>query len=55
MIAHGVEVIVLSGYLRQLGPRTLQRHEGRVLNIHPGPLPQFGGHGIATAGGSTRR
>ncbi|MGH6908579.1 MAG: phosphoribosylglycinamide formyltransferase [Phenylobacterium sp.] len=46
MIAHDVEVIVLSGYLRQLGPRTLQRYEGRVLNIHPGPLPQFGGHGM---------
>lgn len=46
MIAHGVEVIILSGYLRQLGPRTLQRYEGRILNIHPGPLPQFGGHGM---------
>ena len=25
MAAHGVELIVLSGYLRQLGPRTLMR------------------------------
>jgi phosphoribosylglycinamide formyltransferase-1 len=46
MSAHGVELIVLSGYLRQLGPRTLARYEGRILNIHPGPLPQFGGHGM---------
>jgi phosphoribosylglycinamide formyltransferase-1 len=46
MAANGVELIVLSGYLRQLGPRTLQRFEGRILNIHPGPLPQFGGHGM---------
>jgi phosphoribosylglycinamide formyltransferase-1 len=46
MEAHGVEVIVLSGYLRQLGPRTLRRFDGRILNIHPGPLPQFGGHGM---------
>jgi phosphoribosylglycinamide formyltransferase-1 len=46
MAAHGVEVIVLSGYLRQLGPRTLRRFDGRILNIHPGPLPQFGGHGM---------
>ena len=46
MIAHGVEVIVLSGYLRQLGPRTLQGYDGRILNIHPGPLPRFGGHGM---------
>ncbi|HEY3951600.1 formyltransferase family protein [Phenylobacterium sp.] len=42
----GVELVVLSGYLRQLGPRTLARYAGRVLNIHPGPLPQFGGHGM---------
>ena len=46
MAGHGVEVIVLSGYLRQLGPRTLHRYDGRILNIHPGPLPQFGGHGM---------
>jgi phosphoribosylglycinamide formyltransferase 1 len=46
MTAHGVELIVLSGYLRQLGPRTLARFAGRILNIHPGPLPAFGGHGM---------
>ena len=46
MSAHGVELIVLSGYLRQLGPETLRRYAGRILNIHPGPLPQFGGHGM---------
>jgi len=44
--AHGVELVVLSGYLRQLGPKTLGRYAGRILNIHPGPLPQFGGHGM---------
>jgi phosphoribosylglycinamide formyltransferase 1 len=46
MAGHDVELIVLSGYLRQLGPRTLGRYAGRVLNIHPGPLPAFGGHGM---------
>jgi phosphoribosylglycinamide formyltransferase-1 len=46
MAAHGVELIVLSGYLRQLGSRTLARYAGRILNIHPGPLPDFGGHGM---------
>jgi phosphoribosylglycinamide formyltransferase-1 len=46
MAAHGVELIVLSGYLRRLGPVTLGRYAGRVLNIHPGPLPQFGGEGM---------
>lgn len=46
MTAHGVELIVLSGYLRQLGAQILGRYAGRILNIHPGPLPQFGGHGM---------
>lgn len=46
MAEHGVELIVLSGYLRQLGPVTLARYAGRVLNIHPGPLPAFGGRGL---------
>ena len=35
-----------SGYLRQLGPRTLAAFRNRILNIHPGPLPRFGGHGM---------
>lgn len=42
----GVEVIVLSGYLRRLGPATLGRYAGRIINIHPGPLPAFGGEGM---------
>ena len=43
---HGVELIVMSGYLRRLGPRTLARYAGRIVNIHPGPLPRFGGEGM---------
>lgn len=46
LAAHGVELLVLSGYLRRLGTATLARFAGRVLNIHPGPLPEFGGHGM---------
>ncbi|WP_293393599.1 phosphoribosylglycinamide formyltransferase [Phenylobacterium sp. RIFCSPHIGHO2_01_FULL_69_31] len=46
MAIHGVELIVMSGYLRRLGPRTLARYAGRILNIHPGPLPRFGGEGM---------
>lgn len=46
MAVHGVELIVMSGYLRRLGPKTLARYAGRILNIHPGPLPDFGGHGM---------
>ena len=42
----GAELVVLSGYLRKLGPHTLAAYAGRILNIHPGPLPQFGGQGM---------
>jgi phosphoribosylglycinamide formyltransferase-1 len=46
MAEHDVELIVMSGYLRRIGPQTLARYAGRILNIHPGPLPDFGGEGM---------
>ncbi|HEY8014079.1 MAG TPA: phosphoribosylglycinamide formyltransferase [Dongiaceae bacterium] len=42
----GADLVVLSGYLRKLGPITLERFAGRVLNIHPALLPRFGGPGM---------
>jgi len=42
----GAELIVLSGYMRKIGPLTLARFRHRILNIHPGPLPKFGGRGM---------
>jgi phosphoribosylglycinamide formyltransferase 1 len=46
LAAHGVELVVLSGYLRKLGPVTLARFRNRILNIHPGKLPDYGGRGM---------
>lgn len=46
LAASGVEWLVLSGYLRKLGPATLRRFGGRILNIHPALLPKFGGQGM---------
>lgn len=43
---HEVNLIVLAGYMKKLGPRTLARYRGRVLNIHPALLPKFGGQGM---------
>ncbi len=43
---HGVEVVVLAGYMKMLGPAVLSRYEGRVLNVHPALLPKFGGRGM---------
>jgi phosphoribosylglycinamide formyltransferase-1 len=42
----GVELLVLSGYLRKLGPATLGVFRNRILNIHPALLPKFGGEGM---------
>ncbi len=44
--AHGVDLVVLSGYMRPLGPRTLARYQNRTLNVHPSLLPDFGGRGL---------
>lgn len=44
--ASGSDLVILSGYLRKLGPRTLSAFQGRVLNIHPALLPEFGGQGM---------
>ena len=43
---HGVDVVLLAGYLKKLGPRTIARYCGRILNVHPALLPRFGGHGM---------
>lgn len=40
------DVLVLAGYMKKLDPRVVQAYEGRAVNIHPGPLPRFGGHGM---------
>jgi phosphoribosylglycinamide formyltransferase-1 len=42
----GVDLICLAGYMRLLGPAFLDRFHGRVMNIHPGLLPAFGGRGF---------
>jgi phosphoribosylglycinamide formyltransferase-1 len=41
-----VDLVVLSGYLRKLGPRVLAAMTGRILNIHPALLPKYGGQGM---------
>jgi phosphoribosylglycinamide formyltransferase-1 len=46
LVASGADWVVLSGYLRRIGPAVLARFPDRILNIHPGPLPAFGGEGM---------
>lgn len=42
----GAEVVLLAGYMKQLGPETLAAFRGRILNTHPALLPRFGGRGM---------
>ena len=43
---HGTELVVLAGYMRKLGPKTLAHFQGRIINIHPSLLPKYGGPGM---------
>ena len=43
---HGVDLLLLAGYMRLLGPVTLAQYRNRVLNSHPALLPKFGGKGM---------
>jgi phosphoribosylglycinamide formyltransferase-1 len=42
----GVDIIVLAGFLSILRGCILDRFDGRILNIHPALLPDFGGRGM---------
>ncbi len=45
-----VDWLVLAGFMRILGRRTLERYAGRALNVHPSLLPGFAGaHAVRDA------
>lgn len=41
-----VDLVVLVGYMKRLGPITLGRFENRMINTHPSLLPKYGGSGF---------
>ena len=43
---HGVDLVVLGGYMKELGPETIARFRNRIVNVHPALLPKFGGRGF---------
>jgi phosphoribosylglycinamide formyltransferase-1 len=43
LAAHGVELVVLAGYMRLIKAPLLERFKGRIINIHPSLLPAFPG------------
>lgn len=46
LLAHEVQLVILSGYMKKLGTQTLSTYQDRILNIHPALLPQYGGQGM---------
>jgi phosphoribosylglycinamide formyltransferase-1 len=45
-LRHSVDIVVLAGYMKKLGPKILTHFRGRILNVHPALLPKFGGEGM---------
>lgn len=43
---HGIDLVVLAGYLKLVPRAVTERYRGRMINVHPGPLPEFGGPGM---------
>jgi len=43
---HGVDLVVLAGYVKRVPGRVVAAYRGRMLNVHPALLPAFGGPGM---------
>ena len=41
-----VDLVVLAGYLKRIPAIVIREYAGRILNIHPALLPDFGGEGM---------
>jgi phosphoribosylglycinamide formyltransferase-1 len=56
---HGVDLVVLAGYMQLLSPEFIARFPNRIVNVHPALLPSFPGldavgqaldHGVQVTG-----
>jgi phosphoribosylglycinamide formyltransferase-1 len=43
LVSHQIDLVVCAGYMHLLRPTFLERFRGRVVNVHPAPLPAFPG------------
>lgn len=41
-----IDLVVCSGYMKLIGPKTLEAVHGGILNTHPALLPRHGGKGM---------
>jgi phosphoribosylglycinamide formyltransferase-1 len=46
LVEFAADLVLLAGFMKRLGPVTLADFAGRIINIHPALLPQFGGQGM---------
>jgi phosphoribosylglycinamide formyltransferase 1 len=46
LAAHRVQLVALAGYMRLVAPDVTVAYRGRMLNVHPALLPDFGGPGM---------
>lgn len=44
--ASAADWVLLAGYMKKVGPRTLSAFHRRILNVHPALLPKYGGRGF---------
>jgi len=43
---NSIDLVALAGYLKLLPPEVTRLYKDRVINVHPAPLPRFGGAGM---------
>ena len=43
---HGIDLVVLAGFLSILGPSVIAAYPERILNVHPSLIPSFCGEGM---------
>jgi len=43
LTSHGVELVVMVGYMRILSDNFIESYRNRIMNVHPSLLPAFGG------------
>jgi len=43
---HRIDLVVLAGYMKRVPPAVVHEYRGRIVNVHPGLLPDFGGSGM---------
>lgn len=46
LAAREVDLVLLAGYMKKIGPATLAAFERRIVNTHPSLLPAHGGRGM---------